>query len=118
MINKVGLELEELFAGTNLVTIHESIHRSAPIGWLGRVGDLTLDCLQRFSDALKPRLCEDWSISAAKYDAHFKSVLPECQEFKSWTNFYCVVSRKNDGSTLPVTTNDDDRSDTDDSNHT
>ncbi|KAI8328016.1 S-adenosyl-L-methionine-dependent methyltransferase [Chlamydoabsidia padenii] len=94
MINKIGLELEELFVDTNQVTIYESIHRSAPLGWLGRVGDLVLDCLQRVSDALKPRLCEDWSMSITKYDAHFKTVLPECQEFKSWSNFYCVVSQK------------------------
>ncbi|KAI8085127.1 S-adenosyl-L-methionine-dependent methyltransferase [Halteromyces radiatus] len=95
MANKIGLELEDRFAKTNAVTIYESTHRSAPIGWLGRVGDLMMDCVQRFSDALKPRLCEDWCMPVAKYDAAFKAVLPECQEFKSWTNFYCVVAQKN-----------------------
>ncbi|CAO3592008.1 unnamed protein product [Absidia cylindrospora] len=96
MVNRIGVELEELFAKSNQVTIYESTHRSAPIGWLGRVGDLMLDCLQRFSDSLKPRLCDDWSMPMAKYDANFKFVLSECQEFKSWTNFYCIVSRKNE----------------------
>lgn len=101
MVNRIGEELEDLFINTNMVTITESTHRSAPIGWLGRVGDLMLDCVQRFSDSLKPRLCEDWSMPVDKYDDKFKYALAECQEFKSWTNFYCVVARKNE-SLLPA----------------
>lgn len=101
LVNRIGEELEDLFINTNMVTISEATHRSAPIGWLGRVGDLMLDCVQRFSDSLKPRLCEDWSMPVDKYDDKFKYALAECQEFKSWTNFYCVVARKNE-SMLPA----------------
>ncbi|KAI8341817.1 S-adenosyl-L-methionine-dependent methyltransferase [Chlamydoabsidia padenii] len=112
LVNRIGEELEDLFMKTNRVTIHESTHRSAPIGWLGRVGDLMLECVQRFSDSMKPRMCEDWSMSPDKYEEKFKIAIAECQEFKSWTNFYCIVARKLES--LPAENDVDEENDDDD----
>ncbi|CAO3637722.1 unnamed protein product [Cunninghamella echinulata] len=97
--SRVGTELEQLLTQSGQMEIHESTHRSAPLGWLGRTGDLTLECFLRLCDSLKPRLCEDWSMPVAKYEATTSGLASECQEFKSWTNVYCVSARKKDSTT-------------------
>ncbi|KAI9304686.1 hypothetical protein BJ944DRAFT_256200 [Cunninghamella echinulata] len=102
--SKVGTELEQLLTQSGQMEIHESTHRSAPLGWLGRTGDLTLECFLRLCDSLKPRLCEDWSMPVAKYEATTSGLASECQEFKSWTNVYCVSARKKDPTTSILTT--------------
>ncbi|ORY93253.1 S-adenosyl-L-methionine-dependent methyltransferase [Syncephalastrum racemosum] len=72
----------------------EFSHRSVPIGWLGKLGDLMLECMERLFDSMKPRLCEDWSMSLSKYDKIVQAASKECREFKSWTNVHYAYGRK------------------------
>ncbi|KAG2236268.1 hypothetical protein INT48_008628, partial [Thamnidium elegans] len=52
-------------------------HRSIPVGWYGRTGDIAMDCLDRLFYAVKPKVCEDWSMSPAKYDKVTKAASAE-----------------------------------------
>lgn len=72
----------------------EFSHRSVPIGWLGKLGDLMLECMERLFDSMKPRLCEDWSMGLGKYDKIVQAASKECREFKSWTNIHYAYGRK------------------------
>ncbi|KAI8067730.1 S-adenosyl-L-methionine-dependent methyltransferase [Gongronella butleri] len=95
--SKVGVNLESMFEPhREKVTIMESAHRSAPVGWLGRAGDLMAEVLARLIESVKPRLCEDWTIPPAKYDAWTNELVPEGREFKSWVNVYCISAKKNE----------------------
>jgi hypothetical protein len=72
----------------------EASHRSAPIGWYGRNGDIMLECLERLFDAVKPKLCEDWSMSLAKYEKVVHTASAECRDFRSWLNIHFVYGQK------------------------
>ncbi|CAO3642133.1 unnamed protein product [Cunninghamella blakesleeana] len=102
--SKIGTELEQILGDNNQLEIYQSTHRSAPVGWLGRTGDLMLDALLRFCDSVKPRLCEDWSMPIPKYEATVSGLANECQEFKTWTNVYCVSAKKIDPTDATNTT--------------
>ena len=76
------------------IELIEDSHRSAPIGWYGKTGDIMLECLERLFDAIKPKICEDWSMSPAKYDKLVETASAECRDFRSWTNIHFTVARK------------------------
>ncbi|KAI7872554.1 S-adenosyl-L-methionine-dependent methyltransferase [Spinellus fusiger] len=91
---RLGNQLSQLLMTTEKVKDLESSHRSLPIGWLGKLGDTALECYERLFDSVKPRLCEDWSMSTAKYDKLAKAASKECRDFKSWTNVFYVYCQK------------------------
>ncbi|KAG1497984.1 hypothetical protein G6F46_006185 [Rhizopus delemar] len=82
---KIASQLSSMIKEIENVTHIESSHRSAPIGWYGKNGDIMLECLQRLFDSIKPKLCEDWSMNIAKYDKMVQSAAIECRDFKSWS---------------------------------
>lgn len=88
--NSLGSMLEELEDVTDI----KSSHRSSPIGWYGKTGDITLDCLERLFHAVKPKVCEDWSMSLAKYDKMVETASAECRDFRSWVNVHYVTATK------------------------
>ncbi|KAI8141778.1 hypothetical protein BJV82DRAFT_517742, partial [Fennellomyces sp. T-0311] len=91
---KLGPKLHEMLeANSGVVDVIHS-HRSVPIGWLGKLGDLGLECLERMFDSLKPRLCDDWSMNLQKYEKVVQGASNECHEFKSWTNIHYAYCRK------------------------
>ncbi|KAG0189419.1 hypothetical protein DFQ28_003402 [Apophysomyces sp. BC1034] len=91
---KIAPQLPRMLEATNKVTDVQKSHRSVPIGWLGKAGDVMLECTERMFDSMKPRLCEDWSMSLAKYDKVVQAASKECRDFKSWTNVHYVSGRK------------------------
>ena len=91
---KFGPKLHELLEASHGVTDVEYSHRSIPLGWLGKIGDLGLECMERIFEAMKPRMCDDWSISAEKYEKMAQAAAKECREFKSWTNIHYAYCRK------------------------
>ncbi|KAI8390884.1 S-adenosyl-L-methionine-dependent methyltransferase [Radiomyces spectabilis] len=93
---KLATQLETALMETGLVRVLEASHRSAPIGWLGKLGDVALESVQRLFDSMKPRLCEDWSMNPHKYDKIVQTAAQECREFKSWMNVYYVSCQKLD----------------------
>lgn len=76
-----------------LTEVHGS-HRSTPVGWYGRTGDIALECLERLFEAVKPKVCEDWSMSPAKYDKVIATASAECRDFRSWSNIHYVTAVK------------------------
>ncbi|KAI9272849.1 hypothetical protein BDA99DRAFT_432821 [Phascolomyces articulosus] len=91
---KFGPKLHELLEGKDGVTDLEYSHRSIPLGWLGKLGDLGLECMERMFDSMKPRLCDDWSMNQQKYEKMVEAAAKECHEFKSWTNIHYAFCRK------------------------
>ncbi|KAI9281580.1 S-adenosyl-L-methionine-dependent methyltransferase [Sporodiniella umbellata] len=77
------------------VTHLESSHRSVPIGWYGKNGDIMLECVTRFFGSIKARLCEDWSMNTAKYDTMVQAAAVECREYRSWSNIHYTIAQKN-----------------------
>ncbi|KAI9484891.1 hypothetical protein BDB00DRAFT_852731 [Zychaea mexicana] len=91
---KFGPKLHEVLEAHSGVTDVTYSHRSIPIGWLGKLGDLGLECLERMFDSMKPRLCDDWSMNLQKYEKMAQAAAKECQEFRSWTNIHYAYCRK------------------------
>ncbi|KAI9263716.1 S-adenosyl-L-methionine-dependent methyltransferase [Sporodiniella umbellata] len=91
---KIASQLESMIMEQECLEHLESSHRSAPVGWYGKNGDIMLECLKRLLDSIKPKLCEDWSMSAGKYDKMAESITRECVDFKSWCNFHYTIARK------------------------
>ncbi|KAI7859506.1 hypothetical protein BDC45DRAFT_431957, partial [Circinella umbellata] len=91
---KFGPKLHEVLEASHGVTDITYSHRSIPLGWLGKIGDLGLECVERIFGAMKPRMCDDWSISAEKYEKMAQAAAKECREFKSWTNIHYAYCRK------------------------
>jgi hypothetical protein len=50
--------------------------------------------MERLFDAIKPKLCEDWSMSTAKYDKVVRTAASECRDFRSWLNIHYVFGQK------------------------
>lgn len=99
---KIAPQLHDMLQETGLVTDVEYSHRSLPIGWLGKLGDVALDAMERLFDSMKPRLCEDWSMTREKYDKMVQTAIRECREFQSWTNVHYIYCRKAiNGATIP-----------------
>jgi ubiquinone/menaquinone biosynthesis C-methylase UbiE len=92
---KIASHLESMIKEIDNVTHIESSHRSAPIGWYGKNGDIMLECIKRLLESVKPKLCEDWSMNVAKYDKMVESAIKECKEFKSWCNIHYTIAQKN-----------------------
>lgn len=93
---KIAPQLHDMLQETGLVTDIEYSHRSLPVGWLGKLGDVALDAMERLFDSMKPRLCEDWSMTKEKYDKMMQTATKECREFQSWTNIHYIYGRKVD----------------------
>ncbi|CAO3679339.1 unnamed protein product [Rhizopus microsporus] len=91
---KIASQLESMIQSFDNVRHIESSHRSAPIGWYGRNGDIMLECIQRLFDSIKPKLCEDWSMNLAKYDKMVEAAAAECRDFKSWCNIHYTIAQK------------------------
>ncbi|KAL0091076.1 S-adenosyl-L-methionine-dependent methyltransferase [Phycomyces blakesleeanus] len=91
---KIAPQISQMVIDTGRVTDVVGSHRSIPIGWLGKLGDVALESMERLFDSMKPRLCEDWSMSSAKYDKVTQSASKEFRDFKSWSNFHYVSFRK------------------------
>jgi hypothetical protein len=91
---KIATQLQSLLEKTNQVEKIESSHRSAPIGWYGRSGDIMLECIERLFDSVRPKLCEDWSMSLQKYDKVVQAAASECRDFRSWINIHYVYAQK------------------------
>lgn len=72
----------------------QASHRSTPVGWYGKTGDIALECLERLFDAVKPKVCEDWSMNTAKYDKVIHTASAECRDFRSWFNIHYVTAIK------------------------
>ncbi|ORX46794.1 hypothetical protein DM01DRAFT_1148218 [Hesseltinella vesiculosa] len=95
LLGKLGVDLEAMFKKhDDKVNLVDSSHRSSPVGWLGRAGDLMTEVFERLIDSVKPRICDDWNITPAKYDTWTRLLIPEAREFKSWVNFYNVCLTK------------------------
>ncbi|KAF7720661.1 hypothetical protein EC973_006666 [Apophysomyces ossiformis] len=90
----IAPQLPRMLSATDKVTELQHSYRSIPIGWLGKAGDIMLECTERMFDSMKPRLCEDWSMGLAKYDKVVQAAAKECRDFKSWTNVHYVYCRK------------------------
>ncbi|KAG1444553.1 hypothetical protein G6F56_010252 [Rhizopus delemar] len=91
---KIASQLKSMIEALDNVTHIESSHRSVPIGWYGKNGDIMLECISRFFDSIKPKLCEDWSMNAAKYEKMVQTAAIECRDFKSWTNIHFTIAQK------------------------
>ncbi|OBZ83244.1 Demethylmenaquinone methyltransferase [Choanephora cucurbitarum] len=91
---KIASQLGSMLEEFKEIELIEDSHRSAPIGWYGKTGDIMLECLERLFDAIKPKICEDWSMSPAKYDKLVETASAECRDFRSWTNIHFTVARK------------------------
>ncbi|KAI9023091.1 hypothetical protein CLU79DRAFT_701612 [Phycomyces nitens] len=91
---KIAPQISQMVIDTGRATEVVGSHRSIPIGWLGKLGDVALEATERLFDSMKPRLCEDWSMSSAKYDKVTQAAAKEFRDFKSWSNFHYVFFRK------------------------
>ncbi|KAI8989501.1 S-adenosyl-L-methionine-dependent methyltransferase [Pilobolus umbonatus] len=91
---KIATQLQSMLEELGGLESIEASHRSAPIGWYGRNGDLMLESVERLFDAIKPKLCEDWSMSSGKYDKIVQAASAECKDFRSWINIHYVYGRK------------------------
>jgi SAM-dependent methyltransferase len=91
---KIASQLQSMIKKIGGLQNIEASHRSAPIGWYGRNGDIMLECMERLFDAIKPKLCEDWSMSTAKYDKVVRTAASECRDFRSWLNIHYVFGQK------------------------
>ncbi|KAI9316684.1 hypothetical protein BX666DRAFT_1858304 [Dichotomocladium elegans] len=94
IVMKIGAKIHEALEAHDDVEDVESGHRSFPIAWLGKLGDLGLEATERLIDSMKPRLCEDWSMLPAKYDKIMEAVAKECHEFGAWSNLHYAIGRK------------------------
>ncbi|KAI9262656.1 S-adenosyl-L-methionine-dependent methyltransferase [Helicostylum pulchrum] len=86
--------LSTILEGHEQLEVIHSSHRSTPVGWYGKTGDIALDSLDRLFYAVKPKVCEDWSMSPAKYDKVTKAASAECKDFRSWVNIHYLVAAK------------------------
>ncbi|KAK4520705.1 uncharacterized protein ATC70_006584 [Mucor velutinosus] len=91
---KIATQLEGMLESIGGLDKIEASHRSAPIGWYGRNGDIMLEAVERLFDAIKPKLCEDWSMSSSKYDKMVQTASSECRDFRSWLNIHYIFGRK------------------------
>ncbi|KAI8047286.1 S-adenosyl-L-methionine-dependent methyltransferase [Gilbertella persicaria] len=91
---KIASQLQSMLEAFTEIELLESSHRSAPIGWYGKTGDIMLECMERLFDAIKPKLSEDWSMSPAKYDKMAQTASSECRDFRSWVNIHYAYARK------------------------
>lgn len=91
---KIAGQLHNMLQELDTLENIEASHRSAPIGWYGRSGDIMLECLERLFDAVKPKICEDWSMTAPKYDKVVQTASAECKDFRSWLNIHYFYGQK------------------------
>ncbi|KAI8068760.1 hypothetical protein BDF21DRAFT_439911 [Thamnidium elegans] len=91
---KIASTLSTLLDDFEELDVIQGSHRSIPVGWYGRTGDIAMDCLDRLFYAVKPKVCEDWSMSPAKYDKVTKAASAECKDFRSWINIHYLVAVK------------------------
>lgn len=92
--SKIATQLGTMLESKDTVEHVETSHRSAPIGWYGKNGDLMLECVERLFDATKPKLCEDWSMEPARYDKVTRTASVECRDFRSWFNIHFAFAQK------------------------
>ncbi|CDS10726.1 hypothetical protein LRAMOSA11212 [Lichtheimia ramosa] len=91
---KIGPKLHEALESHQDIDHIDYSHRSIPLAWLGKLGDIGWECMERLLDSLKPRLCDDWSMTHAKYDKVVQAAAKECHDFGTWTNIHYVIGRK------------------------
>lgn len=91
---KTASTLSSILDGYEQLDVIQASHRSTPVGWYGKTGDIALDSLDRLFYAVKPKVCEDWSMSPAKYDKVTKAASAECKDFRSWVNIHYLVAAK------------------------
>lgn len=91
-------KLGELFHSTSLTRITHD-HRSIPLGWFGRMGDLNLQALEAFLHALRPMIGAEIAHNKREsYDVLSKDSIEECKTFRSWMNVHFAYGRKPGGS--------------------
>jgi ubiquinone/menaquinone biosynthesis C-methylase UbiE len=91
---KIANQLQQMLENLDALENMEASHRSAPIGWYGRNGDIMLECIERLFDAVKNKICEDWSMTVPKYDKVIQSASAECRDFRSWLNIHYFYGKK------------------------
>ncbi|RUS13648.1 S-adenosyl-L-methionine-dependent methyltransferase [Endogone sp. FLAS-F59071] len=90
-------KLGELFHSKPLTRItHE--HRSIPLGWFGRMGDLNLQVLEALLRALRPMIGAEIAHNKKEsYDVLVRDSIEECKTFRSWMNVHFAYGKKPGG---------------------
>jgi hypothetical protein len=99
---KIGRQLGNYLQANSVIQNVQASFRSVPMGWLGKLGDISLESHARLFESLRPRMCEDWDMEPFKYDLLTKSAISECKEFRSWTNYYYCLGQKSGGLKMTV----------------